>query len=59
MNADETIMVGNDVGEDMIAEKIGLKVFLVTDCLIDRGADITVYDRGSLDELMEFFKVNR
>ncbi len=35
LKADECIMVGNDVGEDMIAQKLGLKVFLLTDQLIN------------------------
>ena len=35
LKADECIMVGNDMGEDMIAQKLGLKVFLLTDQLIN------------------------
>ena len=35
LKAEECIMVGNDVGEDMIAQKLGLKVFLLTDQLIN------------------------
>ena len=31
---EECLMVGNDVDEDMIAETLGMKVFLLTDCLI-------------------------
>lgn len=56
MKGEETLMVGNDVGEDMVASKLGMKVFLVTDCLIDRNADITVYDRGSLNDLLSYLK---
>lgn len=58
MKNEETLMVGNDVGEDMVAKKLGMKVFLVTDCLIDRGKDVSVYDRGSLGDLIEFLKNN-
>ena len=48
-------MVGNDVGEDMAAAKLGMKTFLLTDCLINRnGEDISVYPNGSFDELIEF-----
>ena len=51
----ECLMVGNDVGEDMIAEKLGMQVFLLTDCLINKyGADIDAYPHGSFPELMEF-----
>lgn len=52
---EECIMVGNDVGEDMIAGKLGINVFLLTDCLINKnGEDISVYPNGSFDELREF-----
>ena len=52
---EKCVMVGNDVGEDMIAEKLGMKVFLLTDCLINKaGADITQYPHGSFPELMAF-----
>ena len=48
-------MVGNDVTEDMIAEKVGMKVFLLTDCLINKERkDINQYSRGSLDQLLQF-----
>ena len=51
----ECLMVGNDVGEDMIAEQLGMKVFLLTDCLLNRkGEDITRYPQGSFDELIEY-----
>lgn len=49
---EECLMVGNDVDDDMIAEKIGMKVFLLTDCLINKNnTDISVYPNGSFDEL--------
>lgn len=33
---EECLMVGNDVDEDGAAEKVGIKTFFVTDCLINR-----------------------
>ena len=49
---EECLMVGNDVGDDMTAEKIGMKVFLLTDCLINKeDVDISVYPNGSFKEL--------
>lgn len=49
---EECLMVGNDVGEDMVAEKLGMQVFLLTDCLINRaGADLAPYRRGGFPEL--------
>ena len=51
------VMVGNDVGEDMIAETLGMTVFLLTDCLINKdGRDISRYRHGSFDELMAFIR---
>lgn len=48
-------MIGNDVSEDMIAEELGMKVFLLTDCLINKKeTDISVYSHGDIDDLFEF-----
>ena len=42
--AEECLMIGNDVEEDMIAESIGMKVFLLTDCMIKKKErDISVF----------------
>lgn len=52
---EECVMVGNDVGEDMIAEKLGIQVFLLTDCIINKkGEDITRYPHGGFDALMAY-----
>ena len=57
LNPEECLMVGNDVGEDMIAEKLGMKVFLLTDCLINKvEKDITCYPHGSFDALAAFIE---
>ena len=54
---EECLMVGNDVGEDMITAKLGMKVFLLTDCLINKeNVDISVYPNGSFGELMEYLR---
>jgi len=51
------LMVGNDVGEDMIARELGMQVFLLTDHLINRtGADISQYPNGSFGELMDYIR---
>ncbi len=51
----ECAMVGNDVGEDMIAGTLGMKTFLLTDCLINKkNEDISVYPHGGFDALLEF-----
>ena len=52
---EECLMVGNDVSEDMIASKLGMKVFLLTDCMINKkNADISIYPHGSFDELTAY-----
>jgi len=57
LDASDCLMVGNDVTEDMIAEKLGMRVFLLTDCLINRsGADISRYQRGSFPELLQYIR---
>lgn len=53
----ECAMVGNDVGEDMIAKDLGMQVFLLTDNLINKkDADISVYPNGNFEQLKEWIK---
>ncbi|MGM9521388.1 MAG: HAD family hydrolase [Oscillospiraceae bacterium] len=57
---EECLMVGNDVEEDMAAEKLGMKVFLLTDCMINRdNRDINCYPNGSFSELRSFIENER
>lgn len=56
LSAEECIMVGNDVGEDMVAERLGMRTYLVTRDLINRaGEDISRYSRGSLLDILPLF----
>ena len=53
LQPEECLMVGNDVGDDMAARELGMQVFLLTDCLINKAnADISQYPHGGFDELM-------
>ena len=53
----ECLMVGNDVGEDMVAERLGMKVFLLPECLINRrGEDISRFPQGKITDLLDFLK---
>lgn len=55
LQAEECVMVGNDVQEDMVAAQLGMKVFLLTPCLINRdGSDISSYPHGAYPELKAF-----
>ena len=52
---EECLMVGNDVGEDMVARQLGMQVFLLADCLINRqGEDLSAYPSGGFPELQDF-----
>ncbi|MCD7752002.1 MAG: HAD family hydrolase [Lachnospiraceae bacterium] len=54
---EECLMVGNDVSEDMVAETVGMKVFLLTNCLINKErCDISVYPRGNFKQLINILK---
>lgn len=51
------LMVGNDVQEDMIAQELGLNVFLLTHSLINRtGEDISDIPQGGFQELTTYIR---
>lgn len=53
----ECLMVGNDVSEDMVTEKLGMKVFLLTDCLINKhDKDISAYPHGTFEDLTDYIQ---
>ena len=55
LKGEQCLMVGNDVNEDMIASELGMKVFLVTDCLLNPdGKDVSVYPHGTFDDLADY-----
>lgn len=57
--AEETLMVGNDVSDDMAAKEVGLQVFLLTECIInDNNDDISSYPQGTYDDLWDFIEEN-
>lgn len=56
---EECLMVGNDVEEDMVAAKLGMKVFLLTDHLInEHGTDLSAYPHGDFNALIGFLQEN-
>lgn len=56
---EECLMVGNNVDEDMIAETIGMKCFLIPAHLINEGnKDINLYPGGDFNDLIKFVKEN-
>ena len=57
LQPEECLMVGNDVAEDMVSQALGMKVFLLTDCLINQeNKDISQYPNGSFPELLEYIR---
>lgn len=54
---DECLMAGNDVAEDMVARTLGIDVFLLPACLINRsGEDISRYPHGDFGDLLDYVK---
>ncbi len=52
---EQCLMIGNDVIEDMAAAGLGMEVFLLTDCLINKqNADISKYRHGDFTALMDY-----
>ena len=55
VSGEECLMVGNDAVEDVAATKLGMKIFLIPDCLINKkNADLSNYPQGDFDKLLEF-----
>lgn len=51
----DCLMVGNDANEDMVAKRLGMKVFLLTDNLINKNnIDISQYPNGGFDKLTKY-----
>ena len=57
LQPEECLMVGNDVGEDMVARELGMQVFLLTDCIINKAdADISQYPHGNFAALRKYLE---
>lgn len=57
LKPEECLMVGNDVTEDMVAATLGMQVFLLTDCLINKhNEDIARYPHGSFPALLNYIR---
>ena len=54
---EECVMVGNDVDEDMVAQQLGMRVFLLTDHLLNRRQkDLSAYPQGGFPALLDFLR---
>lgn len=57
LQPEECLMVGNDVAEDMVPSTLGMKVFLLTDCMINKeNREYSCYPHGSFPELMNYIR---
>lgn len=55
LNSKETLMVGNDVTEDLVAGKLGIKTYLIEDHIIHRNNEPILADyRGRYSNFLEF-----
>lgn len=55
LEPDQCLMVGNDAVEDVAAAKLGMPVFLLTKCLINKdNADISKYPQGNFQDLLNY-----
>jgi len=53
----DVMMVGNNVDEDIVASKLGIKTYLIEDYKIDSGNnDLTPDYKGSLEDFYQFVK---
>lgn len=52
---EECLMVGNDVSDDMVVTELGMKVFLLTNDLINKdNVDINQFPNGDFEDLIEY-----
>lgn len=52
---EETLMVGNDVDEDLPAERVGIKTYLVTDYMVNRNdKDYSNTQHGTFEDFYKF-----
>lgn len=54
---EQCIMVGNDAKEDMAASKLGIKTYLLVDCLINlENLDISLFENGDFENFLNLVK---
>lgn len=57
LDPQECVMVGNDAYEDTAAARLGIPVFLLTDCLLNKkNVDYSAYPHGGFPELKTFIE---
>ena len=57
VTAEECLMVGNDVDDDMVVTKLGMHTYLLTDCLINKqNVNVNNYEHGDILDLINKIK---
>ena len=56
LRPEECVMVGNDVQEDGAVAALGMPLFILTDCLIDRAGEVDKFPNGGYDQLNEWLE---
>lgn len=57
LSPEQCLMVGNDASDDLSAERAGMRVFLLTDCLINKEErDLSAYPQGDFEALINYVK---
>lgn len=52
---EDCLMIGNDIGDDMCAGKLGMATYLITDCQINaEGVETSSYLEGSFSDLTAY-----
>jgi len=60
LEARDCLMVGNDTSDDLPASRLGMDVFILTDCLINKdNVDLTDIPHGSFEDLQAFLGLGR
>ncbi len=55
INPEESIMVGNDVDEDMCTANLGFDTYLITDCLLNKqNKDYSMHKSGTFEDFYNF-----
>lgn len=58
LKPEDCLVVGNDVTEDMVAAETGVKVFLLTNCLVNKNEkDYSKYMQGNFKALLNYIKL--
>ncbi len=55
LDAPDVLMVGNDTRDDITAASVGMRLFFLTDCIINKnGTDLAAFPHGDFDALKRY-----